>query len=309
MKSHEKQAIAIMLWAHQKPGWCYFMNPGFLATKVPASEKALIDAALRHLYSNGFGTRGKSDYDFSLSHQGAEYISELKLTDGDRLTQVGEALSVLYSTLTPAPQGDKSAQECIDEFKRKLWENPVIETAAKTVIWVEDSSISVRDYEKSSVALMKYMRKLADVVFENLEIPKSSNSSLNDSHVSMTIGNLNNFGFLNAGSMADIKQININAEAMKERHAEVGQSIKLLTESIQQAELPIETKERALDSINVLSTEIAKPSEERKSWKIAEHLQSLTKVLNAGTAVCEGYDKLKPHVDSALAAIKAAVGL
>lgn len=115
---------------------------------------------------------------------------------------------------------------------------------------------------------------------------------------------INNYGFLNAGTIADIEQIKINVTEMRKVHADLAKNFDELSEAVQVAVLPEESKERALDCIGELTTELAKPVEKQKKWKVTEKIESLGKLLTAGANAYEGYEKVAPHLATIIKTVR-----
>jgi len=115
---------------------------------------------------------------------------------------------------------------------------------------------------------------------------------------------INNYGVFNTGKMEDIRLIKINVAEVKKEHPDLARNFEQLTDAVQLAVLPEEQKERALDCIGELTTELAKPEQTRKKWKLTEKLESLGKLLTAGANAYDGYEKVQPHLQAAITAVR-----
>ncbi len=293
-----------------KNNFLYCLPQGYMGSRVPPKERALNDAAISYLYENNLGSYHKDKWNFELTNDGAEYLAELKLIDEDELTQAGETLLVLASSPEFKPPMEQTAPFLLTAIKEELSAKEDVAPLFKSVEWA-DIQLEVHDYAKLNDYLNKQLRKLFDAYVDNLVFPTTEavNSHIFNSQPVMNIGHINNYGVVNSGIMSDIEQINITTDAMKIQYAEIGTKIKLLTEAVQDSELPEGTKERVIDGITTLSTELAKTAEQQKKWKISATLEDLGKLLSGGASAYEGYEKVKPYFEAVMLSVKSALGL
>jgi hypothetical protein len=281
-----------------------------MGSRVPPKDRALNDAAITYLYENNLGEYHKDKWNFQLTNDGAEFLTELKLVDEDELTQAGSTLLALADTPEFKPPMEQTAPFLLTAIQEELLAKEDVAPLFESIEW-GDIQLEAHDYEKLNDYLKKQLRKLFDAYVDNLAFPTTAavNSHTFNSQQVMNIGHINNYGVVNAGTMSDIEQINITTDAMRIQYAEIGTKIKLLTEAVQDAELPEETKERVIDSISTLSTELTKAADQQKKWKISETLDNLGKLLTGGASAYEGYEKVKPYLDAVIFTVKSAFGL
>lgn len=105
-------------------------------------------------------------------------------------------------------------------------------------------------------------------------------------------------GILNNGTIKDIQQINVHIQTLKQTEPALAQSFEELTNVVANAELPTEIKDEAIERIEELSEEAAKPASERKPRRLKERLAGLTDTLKSTSlavgAAKEVYHQLEP---------------
>lgn len=289
--------------------YLYMLPQGYMGSRITPKERALNDATLKYLYEKNLGEPLGSNYAFQLTNDGAEYLGELKLVDDDELTHAGATLLYLASAPDFKPPMDRTAPVLLQAIKEELLAKEDVAPLFKSVEW--NLSLEPHDYAKLNDYLQKQLRRLFDAYLENLEIPATESRSAYTYNAQpvLNIGHINNYGVVNSGTMSDIEQINIKTDAMSAQYKDISLKLKHLTEAVQDAELSDEIKERAIDGISTLSTEIAKDLEQQKKWKINETLDNLGKLLTGGAAAYEGYEKVEPYFNALVMSVKAALSL
>lgn len=76
-----------------------------------------------------------------------------------------------------------------------------------------------------------------------------------------------------------------------------------VTALIAEAELEPETKEKAIDAVYTVSTELTKPAAEQKRWKIKENLDKLAALAGSAATLGGAMTKLEPYITQLIQAV------
>lgn len=98
----------------------------------------------------------------------------------------------------------------------------------------------------------------------------------------VNIGNNNTIGVFNTGDNNDFEQITVNINTLAVSHKELADSLQLITNAIQNADVESSIKEQAADAVLTVSTELVKPVEKQKGFKIEDAWKKLELLTKAG---------------------------
>lgn len=94
-------------------------------------------------------------------------------------------------------------------------------------------------------------------------------------------GNNNTIGLFNTGDHNEFEQITVNINILALNHSELAESLERITFETQNADVDVDTKEQVIDAVLTVSTELTKPKEKQRLFKIEDpwkKLEILTKV-------------------------------
>lgn len=155
---------------------------------------------------------------------------------------------------------------------------------------LEDSSKELKERVERREATIEQMM---DSLMNNPSNNKLKGMTVNN----YNFGNYTTVGVLNSGTVQEIREITVTAQTLAKENPAVGETIDKVTATIVEAELEPEVKEKAIDAVHTVSTELAKPIGEQKAWKIKENLDKLTAIATSAAGFGAAATQLKPYVD------------
>lgn len=98
----------------------------------------------------------------------------------------------------------------------------------------------------------------------------------------VNIGNNNTFGVFNSGDNNDFEQITVNINTLAVSHKALAESLKKITAEIQNADVEAGIKEQAADAVLTVSTELTKPTDKQKWFRVEDAWKKLETLTRAG---------------------------
>lgn len=152
----------------------------------------------------------------------------------------------------------------------------------------------------SSNPLIERVQDREQTLAHYMEVLASNPKDQGDMHLHI---NKSYIGVVNTGTMADIEQITTSINTLKTDHQEVADKLNSLAQEVQNAELPVDQKEQAIEAIQVISTELTASEENRRGWRLTKNLRELKELFTASSGANEAFQKLLPMLQGAVETI------
>jgi hypothetical protein len=198
-----------------------------------------------------------------------ERTSLLNLQNQNELVSVFHALdnaSEQLNGLTKTADVDKSIQDW-DEHLVSQMKKYGLNKRFNTALGDNSNAASDRIARRETA-----LNHIAD----SLSVDKQTNGG-----TFLNIGDNNTIGLVNQGDSNEFQQIAININTLSTNHKELGDSLKAITSEIENASISPDIKEQATDAILAISTELTKPIDKQRKFKIEDpwkKLETLTKI-------------------------------